>query len=99
MRVRPTVLWTLMMAGAISPAMADDPAPMAAMKAGEVIAVMPDGQMAKATVIDTAKLDQLKKIAKRIPWCMMFMKGADGGVYMIDTSGHGPMVECENMVQ
>ena len=73
--------------------------PMGAMSDCEVIAVMPDGQMAKANITDAAKMNRLKKIAKPIPWCMMFMRDADGKVYMIDTSSHSPMVECENMVQ
>ena len=61
---------------------------------------MPDGHMARTTLTGgTTKMEEMKKIAKPIPWCMMFMMGADGSVYMIDTSAHTPMVECEDMVQ
>jgi hypothetical protein len=98
MRVYPTILWTLLAATSIGPAMAVDATRMTAMGIGEIIAVMPDGHMARATLTDTMKMEEMKKIAKRIPWCMMFMLGADGNVYIIDTSAHTPMVECENMV-
>ncbi|MEQ1956114.1 hypothetical protein [Mesorhizobium sp. CN2-181] len=54
--------------------------------------------MAKSIITDAAKLDELTKSSKPIPWCMMFMLGQDGNVYMIDTSAHAPMVECEEMV-
>lgn len=95
--------WTLfgMLLAAIpgAPALAQDTTPMTAMVAGEVIAVMPDGKMARTMVSDARKVDAMKKTARRIPWCMMFMLGADGSVYMIDTSAHGPMVECEEMVE
>jgi hypothetical protein len=67
------------------------------MKVGDVVAV-PDGHMARATV-DAKKMDEMKKIAKEIPWCMMFVMGADGSVYKVDTSSHAPMVDCENMAQ
>jgi hypothetical protein len=99
MRAHQTFLWILLTATSIGPAVAGDATPMTAMKIGEVVAVMPDGHMARATLTDTTKMDGMKKIAKPIPWCMMFMLGADGNVYTIDTSAHVPMVECENMVQ
>jgi hypothetical protein len=99
MRVYQTVLWTLLAATSIGSAMAEDATPMAPMGIGEVIAVMPNGHMAKTTVTDGAKMEAMKKIAKPIPWCMMFMMGTDGNIYMIDTSAHAPMVACENMVQ
>ena len=93
------LLWTLLTATSIGPATAEDAMPMTAMGVGEVIAVMPDGHMARTTVTDAVKMEEMKKIAKPIPWCMMFMMGADGSIYIIDTSAHAPMVECENMVQ
>jgi hypothetical protein len=99
MRVYQTVLLMLLTATLIGPAAAGSGTPMTTMGNGEVIAVMPDGHMAKSTITDAAKMDELKKIAKPIPWCMMFMLGSDGNVYTIDTSAHVPMVECENMVQ
>lgn len=99
MRVHQTMLWTLLTATSTGPAMAEDATPMAAMGIGEVIAVMPDGHMARTTLSHSAKMEEMKKIAKPIPWCLMFMMGADGSIYMIDTSAHAPMVECENMVQ
>jgi hypothetical protein len=98
MRFHRMVLWTLLTTTLIGPAMAQDATQMTAMGNGELIAVMPNGHMAKTTLTDTTKIEKLKKIAKPIPWCMMFMLGADGNVYMIDTSAHAPMVECENMV-
>ena len=99
MRVYQTIMWTFLTVISIGPAAAGSATPMGAMVNGEVIAVMPDGRMAKSTITDAAKMDELKKIAKPIPWCMMFMLGSDGNVYMINTSTHVPMVECENMVQ
>ena len=99
MRFHRTVPWTLAAAILIGPALAEDGTPVAAMGKGEVMAVMPDGQMARMLVTDGAKIEELKKIAKPIPWCMMFMLGGDGQIYMIDTSAHAPMVACENMVQ
>jgi hypothetical protein len=99
MRAHQVALWTLLATTSIRPAVAGDATPMTPMKIGEIIAVMPDGHMAKATIPDTTKMEELKKIAKPIPWCMMFMMGADGSIYLVDTSAHAPMVECENMVQ
>jgi hypothetical protein len=99
MRVYQAIIWTFLTATSIGPAAAGSATPMEAMVSGEVIAVMPDGRMAKSTITDAEKMDELKKIAKPIPWCMMFVLGSDGNVYMIDTSTHEPMVECENMAQ
>ncbi|MGX5840437.1 hypothetical protein ACWGTI_06940 [Mesorhizobium sp. ArgA1] len=99
MRIYQTMLWAFLTATSIGPAAAGSATPLEVMVNGEIIAVMPDGRMAKSTIIDAAKMDELEKIAKPIPWCMMFMLGSDGNVYMINTSGHAPMVECENMVQ
>ena len=98
MLVPQTLLWVLFTAVLSAPAIAQD-LPLLAMRAGEIIAVMPDGKMARTALTDAAKIDEFKKIAERIPWCMMFMLGADGSVYRIDTSTHAPMVECENMVR
>jgi hypothetical protein len=99
MRIHRTVLLTLAAAMLIGSALAEDATSVTAMSRGEVIAVMPDGKMARSIVTDGAKIEKMQKIAKPIPWCMMFMLGADGAVYVIDTSAHVPMVECENMVQ
>jgi hypothetical protein len=99
MRVYQKIMWAFLAAISIGPAPAGSATPMEAMVNGEVIAVMPDGRMAKSTITDAAKLDELKKTAKPIPWCMMFILGNDGNVSMIDTSAHEPMVECEHMVQ
>lgn len=99
MRVHHMLFGILLTIVSSAAAIAEDAMPMTAMSTGDVIAVMPDGKMARAIVTDAAKLDQMRKIAKRIPWCMMFMLGADGAVYMIDTSAHLPMVECEDMVE
>ena len=94
-----TLVWTFLAATTIGPVAAETATQYGGMVNGEVIAVMPDGRMAKSTIADAAKVNQLEKIAKPIPWCMMFMLASDGNVYMIDTSTHVPMVECENMVQ
>ena len=99
MGVHQTVLWTLLTATSIGQAVAGDTPPTGAMGNGDVIAVMPDGHMARTTLTDAKKIEAMKKIAKPIPWCMMIMMGADGQIYLVDTSAHAPMVECENMVQ
>ncbi|RVC81782.1 MAG: hypothetical protein E5V33_30900 [Mesorhizobium sp.] len=99
MRSYQTMMCAFLTATSIESAVAGTATPLEAMVNSEVIAVMPDGRMAKSTIIEPAKMDELKKIAKPIPWCMMFMLGSDGNVYMINTSEHQPMVECENMVQ
>ena len=99
MRVHQGVLLAFLATTSIGPALADGAKPTTAMGAGEIIAVMPDGHMARETLTDAAKMDALKKMVKPIPWCMMFMLGTDGNVCMINTSTHQPMVACENMVQ
>jgi hypothetical protein len=99
MRTHRTVLLTLAAAMLIGPALAGEATPVTAMGRDEVIAVMPDGKMARTIITDAAKIEEMRKIAKAIPWCMMFMLGSDGSVYMVDTSAHAPMVECEEMVE
>jgi hypothetical protein len=69
-----------------------------ALKPGEAIAIMPDGQMARGMITDPKKLDELKKNARQIPWCKMLMLGADGTVWLMNTDLHNPMVTCEEMV-
>jgi hypothetical protein len=69
-----------------------------ALKPGEVIAIMPDGKMARAIITDPKILEALKKDSKPIPWCNMLMAGADGNVYLVNTTPHNPMVICEEMV-
>lgn len=98
MRAFQMTMCTLALLAAIGPTSAGTGASLPAMAKGEVVAVMPDGRMARSTITDAAMMDELNKIAKPIPWCMMFMLGQDGNVYMIDTSAHAPMVECEEMV-
>lgn len=69
-----------------------------ALNAGEAIAIMPDGQIARATITDQKSLDELNKHAKRTIWCTMLMVGSDGRVFLIDTSPHNPMVICEDLI-
>jgi hypothetical protein len=69
-----------------------------ALKPGEAIAIMPDGKMARAVITDPKILEEIKKDAKLIPWCNMLMAGADGNVYLVNTTPHNPMVFCEEMV-
>ncbi len=89
------VLAAALFAATISPVFADS---VEALKPGEAIAIMLDGKMARAMITDPKKLEELKKDAKRIPWCKMLMAGADGNVYLVNTDPHNPMVICEDMV-
>ncbi len=89
------VLAAALVAATTIPVFADS---MEALKPGEAIAIMPDGHMARAIITDSKKLEELKKDAKRIPWCKMLMAGADGSVYLVNTDPHNPMVICEDMV-
>ena len=99
MRARQALVWMLLMINAARPALAGEAMQMTTMEKDEIIAVMPDGQMARAAVTDAKKLEDFRKIAKPIPWCMMFMKGDDRQVYTIDTSAHASMVACEDLVR
>ena len=69
-----------------------------ALKPGEAIAIMPDGNMARAMITDAKQLEELKKNAKAINFCAMLMTGADGAVYLVNTAPHNPMVICEDML-
>jgi hypothetical protein len=84
-----------LIAASVVPGFADS---IEAPKPGEAIAIMPDGKMARAIITDPKILEELKKDAELIPWCNMLMAGADGNVYLVNTSPHNPMVICEEML-
>jgi hypothetical protein len=90
------------------PAMADDamkPAmdamggQMTMLKAGETVAIMPDGHMGTAMVTDKMDADHMMKMAKPLDHCMMIMMGHDGKMYSVDTMGHEGMTSCEKMAK
>jgi hypothetical protein len=78
------------------PVLADS---MSMMKAGEVMAMMPDGHMGTMTMTDSKMSDNMMKMAKPLDHCVMMMTGADGKMYMVDTSSPEGMAECEKMAK
>lgn len=90
------------------PALADDamkPDAMGAMggqmmmlKAGETVAIMPDGHMGTA-MSDKMDADHMMKMAKPLGHCMMIMMGHDGKMYSVDTMSHDGMMSCEKMAK
>ena len=78
------------------PASADS---MSMMKSGEVIAVMPDGHMGTMMMTDKMMSDKMMKMSKPLGHCMMMMTGADGKMFMVDTSSAAAMKECEKMAK
>ncbi|MET3901246.1 hypothetical protein ABIB57_005216 [Devosia sp. UYZn731] len=71
---------------------------MMMMKSGESVAIMGDGHMG-TMMIDDAMMAEMMKTAKPVTGCMMFMTGADGKTYMMDTSSADAMATCEKMAK
>jgi hypothetical protein len=81
------------------PAFAADSMPMMSMmKAGETVAIMPDGHMG-TMMSDAMAGDSMMKMAQPMDHCMMMMMGKDGKMYMVDTSSADSMKECEKMAK
>ena len=76
-------------------------ASMSMMKAGEVVAIMPDGHMGTMmmTAADAKMEANMMKMSKPINGCIMLMTGKDGKTYMVDTSSKDAMAECEKMAK
>jgi hypothetical protein len=72
---------------------------MMMLKAGETVAVMPDGHMGTAMVTDKMAGDEMMKMAKPLDHCMMIMMGHDGKIYAVDTMGSEGMKSCEAMAK
>ena len=72
---------------------------MSMMKAGETVAIMPDGHMGTAMVTDKMAGDEMMKMAKPLDHCMMIMMGHDGKMYAVDTMGAEGMKSCEKMAK
>ena len=72
---------------------------MSMMKSGEVVAVMPDGHMGTTMMTDQGAMDSMMKMAAPLDHCVMMMTGADGKMYMVDTSSPDAMKTCESMAQ
>ncbi len=97
-----------LLAGVAVPALADDatkPATeamggqMMMLKAGEKVAIMPDGHMGTTMVTDKMAGDEMMKMAKPLGHCMMVMMGHDGKMYSVDTMGKDGMASCEKMAK
>jgi hypothetical protein len=88
------------MAGSTLPAFADEAmGSMSVMKGGQVIAVMPDGHMGTMMVTDAKMTADWMKMSKPLDHCMMMMTGADGKMYVVDTSSTEGTKECEKMAK
>lgn len=74
---------------------------MGTMKTGETFAFMPNGQMGKAmmTKKDSKMAASMMKMATPLKGCVMFMTGAHGKTYMIDTSSKAAMALCEKIAK
>jgi hypothetical protein len=81
-----------------SPMAGDHMGSMMMIKAGETVAIMPDGHMG-TVMSDAMHADAMMKMAKPISHCMMMMMGKDGKMYMVDTSSHDSMMSCESMAK
>jgi len=84
---------------AMKPAMDAMGGQMMMLKAGETVAIMPDGHMGTAMVTDKMAGDHMMKMAKPLDHCMMIMMGHDGKMYSVDTMGHDGMASCEKMAK
>jgi hypothetical protein len=72
---------------------------MSMMKGGETVAVMPDGHMGTMMMNDAKMTADWMKMAKPLDHCMMMMAGADGKMYVVDTSSQDMAKECEKMAK
>ncbi len=75
-------------------AMAGGDMMMTTAKPGEVVAIMPNGQMGTA-MMEGDKLAMTIGMSKALAGCVMFITGADGKTYQVDTSSAAAMAECE----
>eukprot|EP01035_Chromulina_nebulosa_P039879 gene39879-biopygen26718 len=75
-------------------AMAGGDMMMTTAKAGEVVAIMPNGQMGSA-MMEGDKVAMTIGMSKALAGCVMFITGADGKTYQVDTSSAAAMAECE----
>jgi hypothetical protein len=71
---------------------------MMMLKAGETVAIMPDGHMGTA-MSDKMAGDEMMKMAKPLDHCMIIMMGHDGKMYSVDTMGSEGMKSCEAMAK
>ena len=67
---------------------------MSTASAGEVVAIMPNGQMG-TTMMEGDKMTMTIGMSKPLPGCVMFITGSDGKTYQVDTSSADAMAECE----
>ena len=68
---------------------------MSMMKSGEVVAVMPNGQMGTMMMTADKMTPEMMKMAKPLDHCVEIMMGTDGKMYMMDTSSADAMKGCE----
>jgi hypothetical protein len=73
-------------------------ATMSMMKAGETVAVMPDGHMG-TMMANTMESADMMKMATPVDHCVMMMMGKDGKMYMVDTTSADSMKSCEAMAK
>jgi hypothetical protein len=79
-------------------AMGSDNMMMTTTKAGEVMAIMPGGQMGTA-MMEGDKMTMTIGMSAAIDHCVMFITGADGKVYQVDTSSAAAQAECEGIAK
>ena len=100
MRALRIISLACVMAASAAPAFAAEAmGTMMVMKGGEVIAVMPDGHTGTMMVTDAKMIADWMKMSKPLDRCIMMMTGADGKMYMVDTSSADATKECEKMAK
>lgn len=78
-------------------AMSDDSmGSMMMMEGGKVVAIMPDGHMG-TMMMDTDKMNSTINMSSPLQDCVMFIVGADGATYQVDTSSEMGRNECEQI--
>lgn len=79
-------------------AMGGDNMMMTTTKGGEVVAIMPGGQMGTA-MMEGDKMSMTIGMSSALDHCVMFITGADGKVYQVDTSSAAAQKECEGIAK
>ena len=67
---------------------------MSTASAGEVVAIMPNGQMGTA-MMEGDKMTMTIGMSKPLAGCVMFITGTDGKTYQVDTSSADARAKCE----
>ena len=67
---------------------------MTTASAGEVVAIMPNGQM-RAAMMEGDKMTNNIGMSKPLAGCVMFITGVDGKTYQFDPSSADAVTDCE----